>query len=180
MIPLSAFKNRRRQQRGAAMVEATIVVPVFILLLVSVLYVRDQALTQQDAEMKARSCAWQFSAANCDAVPPGCEGIVQQTTRANPAGQEIGDALQGGHDEAVKQADKTGVVSKIIDSLIGPALQAAFGRSLDATVEREVERPTAFGGKTKTMTGRYHLACNLTPEDPTDVAKEAWKLFKAR
>lgn len=162
------------------MVEATIVVPAFILLLVSVLYVRDQALTQHDAEMTARSCAWQFSAANCDTVPPGCEGLVQQSTGANPAGQEVMDALQGGKEESVKQADKTGVVSKIIDSLIGPVLEAAFGRSLDATVGREIERPNVFGGKTKTMTGRYHLACNLTPEDPIDVAKDAWKLFKPR
>jgi hypothetical protein len=172
------FEVRRRRQRGVAMVEATIVAPVFILLLVSVLYVRDQALTQHDVDMKARSCAWQFSAANCDAVPPGCEGIVAQSTKQNPASQAVTDALQGGKDQSVKHADRTGVVSKIIDSLIDPVLDAAFGRSLDATVERDLERPDAFGGKTKTMTGRYHLACNLTPEDPTDVAKEAWKLFK--
>jgi len=178
LIPPSKIKRGRRRQRGAAMVEATIVVPVFILLLISVLYVRDQALTQHDLEMKARSCAWQFSAANCDAVPPGCEGIVEQSTTQNSAGQEVMDALQGGKDQSVKHADKTGVVSKIIDSLLGPVLQAAFGRSLDATVAREFERPAVFGGKTKTMTGRYHLACNLTPEEPIDVAKDAWKLFK--
>ena len=160
------------------MVEATIVVPVFILLLVSVLYIRDQALTEHEVEMKARSCAWQFSAANCDAVPPGCEDLVVQSTQHSAAGQAVTDALQGGKDESVKHADKTGVVSKIIDSLIGPALDAAFGRSLDATVEQDLERPEMFGGKTKAMTGRYHLACNLTPEDPTDVAKQAWKLFK--
>lgn len=160
------------------MVEATIVVPVFILLLVSVLYVRDQALTQHDVEMKARSCAWQFSAANCNTVPPGCEGIVEQSTKQNPAAQAVMDALQGGKDQSVKHADKTGVVSKIVDLLIGPVLEAAFGRSLDATVERDLERPGAFGGDTKAMTGRYHLACNLTPEDKDDVAKKAWDLFK--
>lgn len=160
------------------MVEATIVVPLFILLLVAVLYVRDQALTQQAVEMKARSCAWQFSAANCNTVPPGCDGMVAQSTKPNPASQEVMDALQGGKDQAVTQADKTGVVSKIVSSLLGPVLDAAFGRSLDATVERDLERPGPFGGDTKQMTGRYHLACNLTPESPKDVAKDAWKLFK--
>lgn len=172
------FKNGRVQQRGAAMVEATIVAPVFILLFIAAVYVRDQALTLQDAEMTARTCAWQFSAANCDAPPPGCEDIVQQSTKQNPASQAIKDALQGGKDQSLKHADKTGVVSKIIDSLLGPVLDAAFGRSLDATVTHDVARPEIFGGQTKTMTGRYHLACNLTPEDPIDVAKQAWSLFK--
>ena len=114
------------------MVEATIVVPVFILLLVSVLYVRDQALTQHAVELKARTCAWQYSFANCDAVPPGCEGVVATSTGRNPASLEVMDALQGGKDGALKVADKTGVVSKIVDTLLGPVLDAAFGSSLDA------------------------------------------------
>jgi hypothetical protein len=168
------------------MVEATIVVPVFILLLVSVLYVRDQALTQHAVEMTARSCAWQYSAANCDAVPPGCEGLVVPGVTHNDASQAVLDAMQGGESGALKLADKTGVVSKIVETLLGPVLDAAFGRSLDATAKRDIERPSMFrveGGTpgsddTKTMTGRYHLACNLTPESPMDVAKDAWKLFK--
>jgi len=163
------------------MVEATIVLPVFILLLVGVLYVRDQALTSHAVELTARTCAWQYSVTNCDLVPPGCEGLVTAGTSHNGASQAVMDALRGGESGALKQADKTGVVSKIVESLLGPVLEAAFGRSLDATAKRDLERPQLLGGDldpVKKMTGHYHLACNLTPESPIDVAKDAWKLFK--
>lgn len=175
---MKRFSLRHAHERGAASVEAAIVAPVLVLLLVSVLYFRDQAVTRQAAEMEARTCAWLYSVNNCERVPPGCDGKLTQETRDNPASSAVLDALQGGESQSVARADKTGVVSKIVDSLLGPALKAAFGRGLEAKVAKELERPAMYGGGKNTITGRYRLACNLTPEDPTDVAKDAWSLFR--
>lgn len=167
--------------RGAASIEALAALPVFILLFVSVLYVRDQAVTKQDVEMRARTCAWLYSANNCSDVPAGCEGVVRE---ASGSGGPIGDV-----GEALTDAQKTiqnqgfgGAIATIVGRLIAPALEEAFGRSLDVHVEDKIARPRLYWEdkdvpETNTLTGRYHLPCNLRPTTSKDVALEAWKIL---
>jgi hypothetical protein len=171
--------RRRRGECGAAMVEAVVVLPVFVILFVSLVYVRDLGLAKQQAEMQARSCAWLYSASNCSfrggLVPAECEGVLREGhVSASP---DLEQALENGKSQILEQASPEGALSSVVAPLLGDAISAAFGRSLSAEVRREVARPSLYGGKTAAVTGRYHLACNLTPQEPEDVALDAWDFF---
>jgi hypothetical protein len=67
-----------------------------------------------------------------------------------------------------------GIVGPIVSKVLSPALDAAFGRALDANTQQSYERPPLYGGGTQSASGSYHLACNLTRETPLDVVKDAW------
>jgi hypothetical protein len=146
-------------------VEAVVVLPVFIIIFVSVFYIRSQVLSRQAAESKARTCAWAYSMKNCNEIPPGCEGVLQVVSGAG----RVDDKIEGALSSATG-----GLVGPVIAKVLEPALKAAFGRALDARTQKSYERPTLYGGGTATTSGSYHLACNLTPETPLDVAKDAW------
>ena len=165
--------RRRRRSRGAASVEAVIVIPFFILVFVSLLYVRDQAVGKQTAEMHARTCAWLYSANDCSEIPADCQDVL--TPHSGVSASEAESALGDG---ARRLTSQGGVVESVVRPLIMPALQAAFGRSVDATVSREVERPGAYGGGMKIVTGRYHLACNLEHTTPIEVVEDAWRRIR--
>jgi hypothetical protein len=158
-------RPRRYSCRGAASVEAVVVLPVFVIIFVSVFYIRGQVLSRQAAESKARTCAWAYSVKNCNEIPPGCESVLQVVSGAGQVDDKI--------EEKLAKA-KAGIVAPVIAKILEPALKAAFGRALDARTQQFYERPALYGGGTATSSGSYHLACNLTPETPLDVAKDAW------
>ena len=157
-------------QRGVATVEAVIVLPVFVILFVSVFYVRSQVLARQASESKARTCAWAYSMNNCNTVPPGCEGLVKVVRESGPVADKVSQA-------ASKATG--GLAGPVVHQVLSPALDAAFGRSLDSNTQQSYERPPLYGGGTQSASGSYHLACNLTPETPLDVAKDAWNTLKS-
>ncbi len=167
--------SRQRAQRGAATVEAVIAFPVFVIVFLALTYMRDQALATQAAEQQARTCAWLYSAKNCEGeIPAGCAGVLGDPHTPDLPDPDVGGALDEGL-SGLKQGGSGGdLVSGVVSQLLGPMLLAAFGREVDAEATRTVERSTLFGEGQKVVQGRYHLACNLTPTTPEDVAKGAW------
>jgi hypothetical protein len=164
----------RHQVRGAAMVEAVIALPVFIVILIGVFYVRDQVLARQDAQAQARSCAWQYSANNCTEMPAGCEGVLGALTKDGASGAALTKALAGGADSALGSVGNE-LVDAALGGLLDDALSSALGSSVPAAATREVARPALYGGGTAVVKGRYTLACNLAPTTPGEVAKDAWQ-----
>jgi hypothetical protein len=160
----SSFHSRSRA-RGAASVEAVVVLPFFVLLFISLFYVRDQVLTRQAAQERARTCAWLYSNNSCDKgqLPPECQDVVKDVPLAADAAKTVTDKLTG-----------DGFFQDVVSGLIDSALETAFGSAFDVKVEREVARPAIYGGKTQAIVGEYHLACNLKPKTKIDVAKDAW------
>lgn len=165
--PLQTARNQTivRTFRGVASVEAVIVIPIFMILLVSLYYVKDQILAQQAADIHARYCAWAFSANSCDVVPPGCENVVGVGSEGGEIRQEVSDQL-----------DKMslGLVKGAVMAILDPALRAAFGRSLDANTQKSFGRPALCGGGAATIRGHYHLACNIAVRAPEEVAWSIW------
>ena len=153
----------QRTERGAASVEAVVVLPVLIILFVSVFYVAGQVLGQQAAERQARACAWAYSMNNCTSVPAGCDATL--VSAAAP--------LTKGLEDALSKAG-AGIAAPVVSSVLRPFLDLAFGQALDAKTEVIYERPALYGGGTQSTHGGYHLACNLQPETLVDVAKDAW------
>ena len=157
------------------MVEAVIVLPLFIVIFLSLLYVRDQVLARQQAQTEARRCAWLYSMKNCQVVPPECAEVLGPPSNGSAADPAVEPAIRKATSEAT--GDATGVISKVISPLLEVAIDAALGSSATAAANREIERPRLVGGGTKTVQGRYDLACNLAPSDPVDVAIDAWNHF---
>lgn len=162
----------RASQRGVASVEAVIVLPIFVLLFVGMMYFGKLTLARADAEAEARSCAWSYSMNNCREVPAGCE----VPSNAPPsASNPLAEAIKNGRG-ALEEKTST-LVATIVSTLLGSAVNEALGGSRVTTASRAVERPPLLGGNTKTVTGKYRLACNLAPETPGSVADKAWNMF---
>ncbi len=68
---VTPFRNRRTQ-RGAAGVEAVVILPFFVLLFLGLFFLREAFLEKQRLQAKARTCAWLYSQNGCNVVPPGC------------------------------------------------------------------------------------------------------------
>lgn len=172
------MRNSRKTQRGAAAVEAIIALPVFVIVFLGLFYVGDQAVATQQAEQQARSCAWLYSAQDCDGtIPAGCKDVLFPADAPDMAPPD----LKGKLDEQVarvKQGQSVNggdLVMGIIGPTIGNALEEAFGKAIEAKTSRQVSHSQLFGPGQKTINGKYRLACNLHPTTLEDVAKDAWE-----
>ena len=161
---MSTFHTSRR---GVASVETVIVLPVFIIAFASVFYVRNVVTAKQAAESKARTCAWLYSAANCDrsALTPECAEVLQDTSNAGSLVDPIKKELNRARITPIDQ---------VITSVLDPIVEAVFGSGVNARVSTEYERPPIYGGGRGTAIASYHLACNVERRTITDVAREAW------
>lgn len=161
------------------MVEAVIVIPVLALLWASLCYLGALFGNQHAAQAEARSCAWLYSANNCQSVPPGCEGILSSASSAVVV-PDVEHALRDGADRALQGADAKGIVGAIVGELVAGPMMAAFTSGTDAKVERTVAKPALYGKEPSVVRGRYHLACNLSPTSPEEMASKAWGTIVGR
>jgi hypothetical protein len=167
------IRRARRGARGTASVEAAVALPLFVLVLSGIWFVRDRQLAIQSAENQARSCAWQYSANDCSDVPKGCEGVLSPGT-APRANTKVDDVLNDAKSTVLAGGDSKGVIETVATKLLGPAIDALFGRFVDGSTERQLARPAILGGGQTVVSGKYHLACNLQPTTPTQVVEDAW------
>jgi sirohydrochlorin ferrochelatase len=174
-LPFSS--RRKRSSRGAATAEAVVVLPVFVVLFVGMFFVRDLTGAALAADQEARRCAWQYSANSCRDIPPGCEDVVQGTSRGsiNP---NMDQALTKMQDALKNGTDAEEAVARILESMVVDALAQVFSRSLDSKKTIEQVRPDLFGGGNTVTVGKYHLACNIPAQGKEDIATAAWKQFR--
>lgn len=167
MKPFRSLSGSRVRARGAASVEAVVVLPVFLILFISLFYVRDQVLARQATQEQARTCAWLYSANNCEfdanSMPAYCDGVLSKAPFGSDATKAVTDKLIG-----------KGTVNDVINEMLDSAVETVFGDAIDVKVAQEVARPELYGGKTQAVAGEYHLACNLKPKEKIDIAKDAW------
>jgi hypothetical protein len=163
--------RRYRLVRGAASVEAVIVLPLLVLLFVAVSYTRTSVVERQQVQAQARTCAWLYSANNCDAIPPGCDGVLTSGVSNGRAGQIFQQAIK---DSGQGRSQPGGAIGSIVEDLMKKVLDEALGRALDSNARTQVERPGLLGGGTVTAMGHYHLVCNLKPQQPTDIVSDVW------
>lgn len=146
--------------------------PVLVLLFVAIFFYRDLSGARHAAATQARSCAWLYSANNCREVPPGCEGVLTNTTAigdVSDASLPIPSIGEG------KEENRN--VNRIVGGLLESAIVTLFGSGAKAHASREVKRPALLGGGTLTTSNDYHLACNLAPTTPGQVVKDAWDIW---
>jgi hypothetical protein len=156
------------------MVEAVIVIPVLLLIWVSLYYLGEIFTTKQALDARARSCAWLYSANNCQEVPAGCAGVLQDSSSSSRVAPDVQNALEDGAQTALQGGDAEGIVGTIVGELVAGPLMAAFTSSVDANVTKEIQQPASYGGGLKKVEGRYHLACNIETTTPEEMASKAW------
>lgn len=172
--------GRRARTRGAASVEAVIVLPFFVMLFVGLLYVRDRALGKQSAELTARTCAWMYSANNCsfknDAdhqvrVPPECEAFLR---KKRGSGEFDLEAAAGDQARRLVEGQGLDSIERMVFEVLNPLITEAFHRVGEAKAEAVIDRPRMFGGGEVAVPGRYQLPCNLEPADLAGQARSLW------
>lgn len=158
-----------RRRRGVATAEAVVALPVLVLLFVAIFFFRDLAGARHDAAIRARSCAWLYSAGNCRSVPAGCEGVLTDTTAAG--GSDL--PLPSIDDSKEENRKVNGIVGELLDD----TLVTLFGTGVNAHATKDVRRVPLLGGGQLQTASEYHLACNLAPTTPAQVVKDAWDVW---
>lgn len=165
-VPIHSSRptHAARHCRGTASVEAAIALPFFVILFISVYYVRHSLFAKQTAEIHARGCAWAYSMKNCEEIPVGCENDLHDVWNGEAVSKEIEGKLNM----------EDGLIKDAVMFVFDPVLHAVFGHALDATTATPFARPPLYGGGTATAHGSYHLACNLKHKTLGDVASDVW------
>lgn len=150
---VSSLERLRRDETGAAMVEAVVMLPFFLLLFGLVLYVYREHEGRISASADARNCAWTYSANNCEGpLPPGCR------TAGSIRSEEI---------QAADVADGSDSILGALSGIpfVGMVIDAVFGTSHRFAGARTFERPKVMGGGERTVSRNYTMMCNEVPRD---------------
>jgi hypothetical protein len=167
--------------RGAAMVEAVILVPTLLLLLLAVLHIHRSRSAVLHAASRARSCAFEYAVHGCKTVPEGCERIVASSSSTKDV--ELGKRADRDAEEA--EPGIMGVIGRIVPSMksistfpiLGDAIGRFFGARGRATVEVEFQAHLPEDHGSYTASSGFVVACNTRRSDGEDVADDLFKVF---
>jgi hypothetical protein len=162
----------RGRARGAAMVEAVVMLPVLVLLLVSVRFVASRKAAAQAALAAARECALQHALGGCEGVPPGCTAALQLAPRPSERGP------------AGRARLRLDAASSSLVPLSGvPALSAAWaalgGASSEAAASMAAPSSPAHGRDDGRIDARAAFPCSERPHDD-DLAGEVFRAVTGR
>jgi hypothetical protein len=175
----SVFLVRGARARGAATVEGVVVLPVFVILFVGVIFVRDMLSARFEAQQEARRCAWAYSDNGCEAVPADCAQVLAEPRldMSMPKASQVKDQLiarVGDVHGGITQAGIRNIIEGVVTGYIVKALTWKF----DATRVVERKRPHLFGGGTSLVPGHYRLACNVAETKQESLIGQVWQAIK--
>lgn len=169
---MSRIYHQRNISRGAASIEAVVALPVFVILFIGVIFVRDLTGARLAADSEARRCAWEFSANGCSDIPVGCAGVVRRL----PLGEldeDMSDTWEAGV-SALENGNVQGAIITALTRFVLVPLTSAFTQRLEANKTLERTRPNVFGGGTSQVSGRYRLSCNLKSKSQQKIIDDVW------
>ncbi len=154
-------RGRGRAPRGAAFVEAILVLAILAVLWLGVRSLTKLGLARLDVSARARHCAWKTARSGCEILPPEC--IVRETTNRPEGTHSPLDAARQGTSapEAVSYP-----VEQQLDDLPGSRVRI--------TAERDVSVRLVRGGTGSTTTATLSLACAPRPSEPGNLAREVF------
>ena len=146
------------------MVEATIALPVLIVLLIGATYLRELYIARAGVRLAARSCAWAYALDGCNGSRPAqcaTSPSLDSAYRENEAMPDIATHVRAGNGDNPLR----GV------PVVSDALDALFGQSTHATSDTTV--PFPFDAK---RVGVAHaenvVVCNSVPTEVLDIAED--------
>jgi hypothetical protein len=171
---IAALSRARRRdaaahvrRSGAAMIEAVVVLPVLLLALFAVGFMRERYLGRQQAALAARRCAWAHAIGGCGEVPPpGCSAAALAASSDDPDTAAIMSAAR-----ANAGTSKIDVFNDV--PVLGEALDGLFGTHTGA---RAVTETTVPWNRSLRVVDRTELIV-LCNERPRDVLAAAQNVF---
>jgi hypothetical protein len=155
-----AAARARIRARGAILVEAVVVLPIFIIIFAGIVFVGKFYDAKLSVMRASRQSAWTEAMANCGtAGDPG-------TTRAQPADDSLPTAENedppgGGQPDGVDLASALRIVGDAPHKDIATA--GYHGKK--AKTERNVTADQPLGAIEKSVSGQAHVMCNEAPFD---------------
>lgn len=145
---------KRRRRRGAAMVEALVAIPFFIVIFATTMFVGSFYQEKLRTMRESKRCAW-------DHALNGCKGGCQAETTAAGSSDEIGASGTG--DGKADSAPGGEIMSKDVN-------QSKF------TVQSKVTAANIIGGYVRNVESTTTVLCDEVPEDgnPIGVASYLW------
>jgi hypothetical protein len=162
----------RRRRRGAALVEAAILLPFLTIVFAGAVYIGRRELSKQQALLTARSCAWRYAHGACTALPPGCpEELFRKhhTPEPDPLIVEQVMAARATTDSAGQGAFAAAVRDKVDTILFFVLSDTVTTRAV-----RTVAVPAPLQGAPGEARASYYLPCNLAPMSPGRMTGELW------
>jgi len=175
--------NRRApHQRGAAYVEAILVVMFMIIIFVGVIYLGNYFDAKMRALNIARQCAWGFSKnacvegnlpAICDAALAGGveeeknEALAKSIQGAQNESQGLPENREPGSGKKEQQQEDLRVG---VEAEMNPMMELLVGQSLTAEGSGAIVVPRMIPNAQSKIAVTYWLPCNLAHKDPFDVA----------
>lgn len=160
--------KRRRNKRGAALVEAVVVIPFFIIIFASILFVGNLYKEKLRVMRLTKESAWAYAMENC-----GTAGHPMTTTGI-PRSEGTPGSGPGPTDSEsptdLSEADKAGGDKADFEA------QKNFGSS-EATMQSSVGADGYIGGFTKDVTSHTRVMCNEAPYngDLVGFLKAGWQ-----
>ena len=166
------------RQRGAAYLEALLVVTFCSVVWAAVVSTGRLHVARQQARSQARSCAWSVAVAGCQEIPAQCGGAGAARGPSSPRLQEkFSRAVSGVASEAADD-DAGGVASS--REAVEAAIEGLFFERISAKGSRQVRRPVRWGGETVEVRETYSLPCNSRPSSAPRHAHDAFAKILAR
>jgi hypothetical protein len=153
-----ARARSRAAERGAATVEALVLLPAFFLIWALVHFVHGVMAEKILVGQIARTCAWEHMTSGCETPPPRC-------TIASGAEMADDDLVDGVAAVAALQAELQ-AYRVDVEAAIGPIFRPFFG----VTRKGEVARPALVGEGAAAVAVQLSTMCNDRPGEQTVVS----------
>ncbi len=164
--------RRARRRRGAALVEAAILLPFLTIVFAGAVYIGRRELGKQDALLTARSCAWRYAHAACTALPPGCpEALFQRNASAEPEPLIVEQVMEA---RAATGSAGQGAFAAAVRDKVDRILFFVLSDTVTTRAVRTLAVPAPLRDAPGEVRASYYLPCNLAPTSPGRMTRELW------
>jgi hypothetical protein len=186
----------RKRVRGAAYVEAIILIMFLLIIFAGVTYLGRYFEAQQHALAVARRCAWEYSWNACttdpdcgkggnhrDCLPAECKDVF---TPDNDGNEEIQKNIDASRETAQNSngnsstdsgddVDRKTKLRNDVNEKMGPFYAMIVGEAIDAKAKSAIERPASLPDAETSIQSSFYLPCNLRHQDPLPMAIDLFK-----
>lgn len=162
---LRRLGNLHRNERGVAMTETIVMLPAFLIIWGSVLFIHKRYESYVNAAAVARECAWRRATDACPDEDDANDNLDEICKLEE--GTDISDPWNGNDPTADAQSSVSFMDS--LSAIIG-------GKGLVARRETKITRPGVLGGEDETYKPGVALSCNEKASGDIfgNVADSAW------
>jgi len=180
----------RPSARGAAYVEAILLIFFMIIIFGGVIYLGSYFEAQQRSQAIARRCAWVYSWNACDnkkPLPDVCAGVFGNGEPVDEPNDALESGIAGAQQNAedangnmanAKSDEDAGRRQNLRDGVkteMSPFYEMLFGQSITAKATSPITPPASLPNAERSISVSYYLPCNLNHQDPLETAKNLFK-----